>query len=101
MQVPFKICREVDSQDLRRFDSRQLLILDEQRGELRFFFAKETMKSLHLERFSFMSFSAHQASMTDCRLPWLSLLRISDKDVSSTDGLEGWQDELYKGSVCP
>ena len=40
MQVPFKICREVDSQDLRRFDSHQLLVLHELRGELRFFFSK-------------------------------------------------------------
>ena len=30
----------MDSQDLRRLDSRQLIVLDEQRGELRFFFSK-------------------------------------------------------------
>ena len=52
-----------------------------------FSLAKEMTRSLHLERFRFMSFSAHQPSvrsMTDCRLSWLPLLIISDEDVSST-----------------
>ena len=77
----------MDSEDLCRPDRHQLVVLDEQGGELHFFFGKGDDEFFALRAVQLHVVSAHQPSirlMMDCRFPWLPLLMTSDKDVSST-----------------